>query len=183
MNPQLWTGTVRSKAAVAETSRERQATCYCVHFTADRRTHRMSVVDCVVDPEDLAGASAGPLAATLRVAGGGGLVGTIRHGDWLACHAVLLPGAPPAAESAAVERLRQLFRADCGQTDVSRQLGAYPLRPLLATFARRADLIPPLIDRAHRLLLAALLDRGGLLGGAGTAIEPRSDEAQEVWCR
>ena len=134
--------------------REAPAGVYCVHISADRRTHRLSFVDAYADAEALFAPAASRFTAEWRADSAGALLGAVRCGGLLVCSAVLLTD-DQFEPGEVLARHRGLLNEDAGRLKLPRLLADYPMRPLLATFACRADLLPAGIGLVQRLLMSS----------------------------
>jgi hypothetical protein len=126
---------------------------YCLHFSADRRTHRLSNLEA----EPMADLPSVRFTAEWLPMPDGGLLGSARFADTVVCRAVLLPDMTVGAARATLGWHEQLLRHDGERLDTAVRLAPYPCRPLLATFARRVDFSPPVLCAVQRLMLAAAL--------------------------
>lgn len=142
-----------------------EAGALCVHFAADARDHAMWFLDGDDFFPALSGFTAG-LRADWHVSPAGiRRAAVVRGGGDVLCEAILLTGAdtgagddPAALASEAYRRERELLRNEGVPSHPAALLSSIRQRPLLATFARRVELPPPLARHVHGLLLRTAAD-------------------------
>ena len=138
------------------------ACTFCLHFSADRRTHRLTSLEAGRETTETGGGAGWSVESS--AAAGGARLGSVASPGAIACRWVLLRTGqdPPPGCEPMLRRRGERLRLD-------RLLADYPMRPLLVTFAASADLPPATIDSVHRTLLASLQppDKTGLPGGKG----------------
>jgi hypothetical protein len=149
-----------------------QADILCVHFSVDPREHAMWYLDAADAGPALTGFTAG-LRTEWNRSRSGVYRATVFRQDGVLCDAVLLVHPPLDAESHRsslldVRRDAAALRGEGLASHPAALLSSLRQRPLLATFARRVELPPPLARHVHGLLLrTAPLETSLCLCGGG----------------
>ena len=153
-----------------------EAGILCVHFAADGREHAMWYLDAVDPGPALTGFTAGLRAEWHASPAGNRRATVLRRGGDVLCEAMYLTATDPAATfsgsttlSGLSRRDRDLLRSENVASHPAALLASIRQRPLLATFAKRMELPPPLARHVHALLLRTVPTDAVCIrcGGAG----------------